>query len=111
MATRHPWNHYSVVRCCTVCEGLGFVAASRRPTIDDPYPTKPCECRLGHHGPECAVCGYDFEVTGYDCLACDTVAGLTDSEICIFEPRRFADAMGHAIKARLLHTLNNMVSL
>ena len=96
MAQR-PWNYRSHVKCCTECEGTGWVRAVRRATIDDPYPESPCDNCSGEHEPECEVCGYDLPVEGYDCLACETVAALNESDLRKFDPAAFADAVAVAV--------------
>lgn len=79
--TPRPWNYYSVVSACNTCEGVGRIASHRRPTINDPYPDTTCpDCDGAVRLPECEVCGYGLEVSGYDCLACDTIASLTDKD-------------------------------
>lgn len=93
----HNWNRFSHVTTCPDCLGAGVVHAYRRPTVNDPYPETPCECGLGEHLPECEVCGYNLEVAGYDCLACDTVASLDASALKHFD----ADAFAAAIKVAL----------
>lgn len=98
---RRAWNHFSHVTCCTECNGAGVVAANRRATINDPYPESPCECGMGPHEPECVVCGYDLQVAGYDCLACDTVAALTASELARFDADGFAKAVKLAAELAL----------
>jgi DnaJ-class molecular chaperone len=95
------WNYHSNVTACPDCEGSGYVHSHRRATIDDPYPENRCECGLGEHNPECAVCGFNQVVAGYDCLACDTVAALTDSDFADFAPGAFAEAVKVAVIARM----------
>lgn len=88
----HNWNRFSHVTACPDCLGAGVVHAyplSIRRAI--------CECGLGEHLPECQVCGYNLEVAGYDCLACDTVASLDASALKYFD----ADAFAAAIKVAL----------
>lgn len=94
----YPWNYTSQVAVCGACEGTGKVASHRRPTIDDPYPETDCDCGLGEHEPECQVCGYNMPVQGYDCLACDTVAGLYESELKAFDAAAFAAAVAVAVE-------------
>lgn len=98
--TLHRWNDHSAVTVCTECNGHGTVRAFRQPTINDPYPETRCDCGLGEHEPCCAVCGYNLPVTGMDCLACETVALLSDSELGRFEPVAFAEAIAQAVEAR-----------
>ncbi len=96
-----PWNYFSHVKSCPDCEGKGVVHAHRRPHVDDPYPEDPCECGMGEHEPACDVCGYNMEVAGYDCLACDTVAALTTSELARFDADGFAKAVKLATELAL----------
>lgn len=93
------WNLASAVSCCPDCEGTGWVPATRRPTIDDPYPERRCDCGA-EGGPECPVCGYTQVHQGYDCLACETVAALTDDEVGRFDADAFAAAVKEALKVR-----------
>lgn len=95
------WNQNSVVKVCDECEGAGVVASThRRPTIDDPYPEIPCEYGCSEHLPECAVCGFDQEIDGYDCLACATVESLYDKDFAVFDADKFAAAIKVAMEAR-----------
>lgn len=96
-----PWNKRSGVTACPTCEGHGRVAAFRLPTVNDPYPEMFCPDCDGEADAECPVCGFTQEVRGYDCLACDTVASLTDSELAAFDAEGFAAALKIAVeKAR-----------
>ena len=101
-ATTKPraWNYNSQVACCVVCEGTGLVYSHRKALINDPYPEQPCENCDGPHKPECEVCGYDLVVSGWDCLACDTVSGLITDEFAAFDVGKFAAALAVAAKAR-----------
>jgi len=75
--TTRPWNHESGVFTCGTCDGLQVVASQRRGTVDDPCPEVRCPDCIGVPV-ECQVCGNDLDVTGYDCLVCDTVNELPD---------------------------------
>jgi hypothetical protein len=90
---RAAWNYRSVVMACKDCDGTGEVHSNRIATINDPYPTNPCDCGLGQHEPECEVCGFNQVVGGYDCLVCNTIADLTDRELAQFDPEAFAAAV------------------
>lgn len=96
----HKWDRDSDVTACPSCKGTGWVAASRRPTIDDPYPESPCPDCDGPQKPSCPVCGYDLEVAGYDCLACETIAALPKAVFDTFDLSAFAVALGRAMVAR-----------
>lgn len=98
--TSRPWNYHSEVRCCETCEGLGLVASHRRPTIGDPYPEQPCPDCEGEHLPECQVCGFQQEISGFDCLACDTAYNMSDQEAKEFDVAAFAKALENAFAAR-----------
>lgn len=98
--TPRPWNWHSAVTVCTECNGHGTVRSHRQPTVSDPYPETACDCGLGEHEPECAVCGYNLPITGFDCLACETVALLSDSELGRFNPDAFAEAIVQAVEVR-----------
>ena len=94
-----PWNNRSVVECCDQCNGVGYVAAHYRPTIDDPYPQTVCECGLGEHEPCCEVCGFTQIVRGFDCLACNTVDGLFPADLAKLDVAAFVEAFGVAVAA------------
>lgn len=100
MNTPRPWNWSSVVTACPECEGAGVVASHRQPTVNDPYPEKPCDNCDGEHAPECEVCGYGLEVSGYDCLACDTIASLTDKDFAKLDDSELAAAIMRAAAMR-----------
>lgn len=97
------WDHDSHVTCCDTCDGTGLVHASRRATIDDPYPEQPCEDCAGPAPAECAVCGYDVVHAGYDCLACYVVGELSESDAEHFGVQTFALALQQALNAREKH--------
>ena len=96
------WNSKSWVRpVCDTCEGQGMVHSYRRATVDDPYPESPCPDCDGPSEPECEVCGYDLEVDGFDCLACETAASLGPKALTAFDADAFVAALRVAIgKAR-----------
>ena len=96
-----PWNYHSHATACSICGGAGVVDAYRQPTIDDPYPQEGCECGQGEHEPECAVCGFDQIIPGYDCLVCDTVASLHERDLLHFTVASFAAAWERAQTAAL----------
>lgn len=100
MTIPRPWNYRSVVTTCPTCEGTGTVASHRRPTVDDPYPETPCDNCDGEHEPECEVCGFGLEVSGYDCLACDTIASLTDKDFAKLNDSELAGAIMRAAAMR-----------
>lgn len=99
--TKRKWNWASQVTVCEACEGTGKLAAYRQPTINDPYPERPCDCGLGEHEPACEVCGYNLPVAGYDCLACDTVASLYATDLAKFDAERFTAAIKVAMAAAM----------
>lgn len=98
-----PWNHNSWVKpACETCNGEGTVASHRRPSIWDPYPEDCCDdCDGEPHEPECEVCGYNLEIDGFDCLACETVAHLGDKYLNQFDADKFAAAVKSALGAAL----------
>lgn len=96
-----PWNHASAVTCCQTCEGEGTVRSSRRASIHDPFPEDACPDCDGPHAKECAVCGSEIEVPGFDCIACQAVADLPDHCLNDFVVDELAAAMKLAICARL----------
>ena len=100
MTTPRPWNHYSVVTCCDTCEGAGVIAHYRQPTTNDPYPERPCHDCDGEHVAECPVCGFGLEVSGYDCLACETIASLTDKDFAKLNDSELAGAIMRAAAMR-----------
>ena len=96
-----PWNYHSHVTACETCGGAGVVDAYRQPTIDDPYPSEDCECGQGEHEPECAVCGFDQIIPGYDCIVCNTVETLFAPDLHRFNVADFAAAWERAQYAAL----------
>jgi hypothetical protein len=93
------WNRYSAVTHCPDCEGTGYVAAYTRASVDNPYPERPCDCGLGQHEAECEVCGFNQYIAGYDCLVCDTVAGILDADLQQFDHAAFSAAFAVALEA------------
>lgn len=87
------WNQNSNVTVCHTCEGAGVVPSFRPATIDDPYPEVTCPDCDGEHSPKCEVCGFDQALLGYDCLACDTVAALFETELARLDLTAFAAAL------------------
>lgn len=101
-APRTRWNYNSVVTFCTECNGAGVVRAHRAATINDPYPECECDCGLGEHEPVCEVCGFNQPITGYDCLVCDTVSSLVESDLRKLDANAFVAAFKVALEeARL----------
>jgi len=100
-----PWNYHSHVKCCPTCEGDGRVHSQRRPSTWDPYPETDCPDCDGEHEPECAVCGYNLPVAGYDCLACDTAASLFPAALKAFDADVFAAALKVAVGKALADSL------
>ena len=98
-----PWNYASHVKFCPDCEGTGTIAAHRRATINDPFPETDCDCGLGEHEPECEVCGFNTEVDGYDCFACDIVGYLTTEAFFKVDPQNLAYAVKAALTAGQAH--------
>lgn len=93
-----PWYHESGVVACPTCDGRGEVASHKRPSTGDPYPTKRCEDCHGPHSPECPVCGFDQVVSGWDCLACDIVRGMTAEELENFSVVSFSVSLRTALQ-------------
>ena len=91
------WNDNSGVTACEICEGSGVIASHRQATINDPYPEEPCPNGCAEHSAECAVCGFDVEIAGFDCLACETVAILHDP--AGFNSCKFFEALKRAFDA------------
>ncbi len=96
-----PWNYHSHVKACATCEGAGRIPSQRRASTWDPYPETACPDCEGEHEPECAVCGYNLPVAGYDCLVCDTVAALHQHELKAFDRVAFANAVAVAVRKAL----------
>ena len=99
-----PWDYHSGVPDCETCEGHGHVSNGRGRGGNDPDSWN-VECRdcdgNGHH--VCAVCGFDTQVAGYDCLACATVSELADRDLTRVKPEELAAALGAAMQARLCY--------
>lgn len=99
--THRPWNYKSGIHHCETCDGTGYVASHRRPTIDDPYPEQVCEACDRPDAGCCAVCGFDQHIPGTDCLACETVALLFPAQLFSFDVDAFSDCLKEAVsKAR-----------
>lgn len=88
-----PWNYYSAVPHCETCDGTGLVASYRLATIYDPYPEMPCEDCEGPNAHNCPVCGFGQYIEGCDCLACETVALMGQSDLADFSPEEFIAAI------------------
>ena len=107
MTTHHtadakPWHYHSGVTCCGTCNGHGMVASHHRPTINDPYPEKPCpDCDGREAYPACPVCRCDVEAKGFDCIVCETVKDLTPAQMNAVNPADLADAFAQAIATAL----------
>lgn len=95
-----PWNFNSHVTTCPTCEGAGAVHAGRQAITNDPYPETPCECGIGPHEPECAVCGCTTEVDGYDCIVCDLIDNIPLAKLNDATLADLAKAMTVAMQAR-----------
>lgn len=94
------WNRHSGVLACATCGGHGTFHSMRRATVNDPYPESPCpDCDGQEHYPECEVCGFDQEVAGFDCLACDTVEQLLPSALAGIDAEAFTAAFKRALAA------------
>ena len=66
-------------RPCSECEGDGYVWDGKGKGGNDPdsgYPE--CEECEGEGSFPCDICGCEVEVTGFDCVVCDTLYNLTD---------------------------------
>ena len=94
-AIPRPWGYYSGVHNCATCNGLGAVAASRRPTTWDPYPESPCPDCDGEHEAACDVCVSTIDAKGYDCLICSMVNDLPADAL------GRGDEVANAIKAAM----------
>lgn len=91
-----PWDQHSGVHSCATCNGLGTVAASRRPSTWDPYPEVACpDCDGEYHEAACDVCGSTIEAKGYDCLICAMVNDLPADAL------GRGDEVANAIKAAM----------
>ena len=76
----NAWCRQSGVGHCETCDDNGLVRAYRQPTIDDPYPEIECDdCYGMDHA--CEVCGNPVYVSGFECLACDTVLNLSSDQL------------------------------
>ncbi len=95
-----PWDYYSGVHSCATCNGLGTVAASRRPTTWDPYPESPCPDCDGEHEAACDVCGSEIHAAGYDCIVCQMVDELPTHALS--DGDHITRAIKSAMGARLL---------
>lgn len=97
-----PWNYYSHAhKPCDACEGHGEVWNGRGLGGNDPdsWGIECEDCEGAGHFP-CAVCGFDFEVVGYDCFVCNAVSDLPDALLLNskFRPE-FFEALDRAFDA------------
>ena len=95
------WDYHSGVTACETCDGHGTIAATRRATVNDPYPERPCPDCDGEHFPACPVCGNEVEAKGFDCIVCQTVAEMTPAQMRAVNPADLAEAFAAAISAAL----------
>lgn len=63
--------------------------------------TAHCDGRRCNHITECAVCGFDQVLPGFDCLACETVGALFPADLARFDAAKFAAAVAVARDAAL----------
>jgi hypothetical protein len=92
----NAWSLRSGVSHCSTCDDTGMVASHRRPTIDDPYPEIECD-DCSAEDTACKVCGNPVYVSGFDCLACDTVINLSGDQL----DAETAEELGKAITAAI----------
>ena len=93
-----PWNYYSAVSHCEDCDGKGHRWNGRGMGGNDPDSWAiPCETCEETGLVECPVCGFDIDVPGYDCLACETVNELSAGQLT----DAVADKLTAAIKAAI----------
>lgn len=92
------WYKRSGVTDCMTCEGHG--SRANRPWLNngdpDCWPVE-CEDCEGQGQFACDVCGFDQQVSGYDCLACETVQSLTDTDLLAIDAEAFAAAFANAL--------------
>jgi DnaJ-class molecular chaperone len=92
------WFKNSGVLDCPECEGHG--SRANRPWLNTGDPDcwlvvcQECEGQ-GHFA--CDVCGFDQQISGYDCLACGTLQGLSDMDILTLDGEAFAAAFTKAL--------------
>lgn len=98
----NAWCRQSGVGHCETCDDTGIVASHRRPTIDDPYPEAPCDDCDGDDT-SCKVCGNPVYVSGFDCLACDTVLNLSGDQLDTETAEELGKAITAAIEAAAAH--------
>ena len=67
--------------------------------------TAHCDGRRCSHITECAVCGFDQVLPGFDCLACETVGHLFPADLARFDVAKFAAAVAVARDAALAERL------
>lgn len=98
----NAWCRQSGVSHCETCDDTGVVASHRRPTMDDPYPEEPCDNCDGDDT-SCKVCGNTVYVSGFDCLACDTVLNLSSDQLDTDTALELGKAITAAITAAAAH--------
>lgn len=90
---------YGVIECPT-CDGRGSIPNGHGLGGNDPDSWE-VECRNcdgdGHF--PCAACGFSTVIAGYDCLACETVRGISSADLLATDADSLADAMHAAAVA------------
>ncbi len=64
-----------------------------------------CDGRHCNHFTECAVCGFDQVIPGFDCLACETIGHMFPADLARFDVAKFAAALTVARDAALAERL------
>jgi Ribonuclease G/E len=97
---KSAWYSKSGIIPCDRCEGEGSFWNGRGYGGNDPDSWS-IECEdcdgVGHHA--CGVCGFDIEIPGVDCLACDLVREIPEALLS----DQTADALATAVKASIAY--------
>jgi hypothetical protein len=94
------WHSKSGVTRCDECDGQGAVWNGRgRGGCDPDSWDIECEACEGNGFHPCAVCGFDMDMAGYDCLACETVASIASKDLPHIDAATFTAAFVKALAA------------
>jgi DnaJ-class molecular chaperone len=97
------WDYRSGVSECDTCGGAGsYVKFPRGAYRLNPLEwTETCTDCDGSGETPCDVCGFDQQIAGYDCFACELVGSLTRKDAGQIVAKDLIEAITHALIARL----------
>lgn len=95
------WDYKSGVLDCSTCEGAGIIDKTPWLHGNDPdrHEVDCMDCDgVGFH--ECAVCGFNVQIPGHDCIVCETVNDVPLDQATATTPAELALAFGRALRAK-----------